>query len=135
MYAGQNLIIQVEQDTVSASMLIETHKDIIWRAIKPILRISDTHPPPVFESAESWHSVVFHKLPASGRSCYTLPLVQESLRTGGFDHVVKVIALLCSDEELRRRIDGGIPMSMRVSIPTAAAAQQLIDTGGTIIGG
>ncbi|KAJ7893581.1 hypothetical protein B0H13DRAFT_2339612 [Mycena leptocephala] len=113
-----NLIIQVEQDAASASMLIETHKDIIWRAIKPILRISDTHPPL-----------------SSGCSCYTLPLVQESLRTGGFDHVVKAIALLCSDEELRHRIDGGIPVSMRVSVPTAAAAQQLINTGGTIIGG
>jgi hypothetical protein len=130
-----NLIIQVDPNTASASTLIETHQESIWRAIKPILRLPDTHPPPVFELAEPWHSVVFHNLPASGRSCYTLPLVQESLRVGGFDNVVKAIALLCSDEELRRRIDGGIPVSMRVSVPTAAAAQQLIDTGGSIIGG
>ncbi|KAJ6597412.1 hypothetical protein B0H10DRAFT_1959767 [Mycena sp. CBHHK59/15] len=89
----------------------------------------------MFETGGSWHSVVFHNLPATARTCYTLPLIQESLEEGGFGGIVKAFAFLCSDEEFARRSKEKVPVSMRVSVLSAADARQLVEEGGSIIGG
>ncbi|KAJ7713529.1 hypothetical protein DFH07DRAFT_784558 [Mycena maculata] len=112
--------------------MIETYTRRIWDVLKPILRLPDNLPLPMFETGGSWHSVVFHNLPAAKHDCYALPHVQESLREGGFNHVVKAISILCDDQELERRVKNKIPISMRVSVLTEAAAQQLVDRGGHI---
>ncbi|KAJ7511435.1 hypothetical protein B0H11DRAFT_1955086 [Mycena galericulata] len=116
--------------------MIETYTLRIWDALKPILHFPDNHPSPVFETGGSWHSVVFHNLPAAKHDCYALLHVQDSLREGGkFNHVVKAVSILCDDQELERRVKNKIPISMRVSVLTEAAAQQLVDRGGHIVGG
>ncbi|KAJ7482130.1 hypothetical protein B0H11DRAFT_2280202 [Mycena galericulata] len=132
---NKNLVLQIEPGTVSASYMIETYTLRIWDALKPILHFPDNHPSPVFETGGSWHSVVFHNLPAAKHDCYALLHVQDSLREGGFNHVVKAVSILCDDQELERRVKNKIPISMRVSILTEAAAQQLVDRGGHIVGG
>ncbi|KAJ7494412.1 hypothetical protein B0H11DRAFT_2277156 [Mycena galericulata] len=132
---NKNLVLQINPGTVSASYMIETYTRRIWDVLKPILRLPDNLPLPVFETGGSWHSVVFHNLPAAKHDCYALPHVQESLREGGFNHVVKAISILCDDQELERRVKNKIPISMRVSVLTEAAAQQLVDRGGHIVGG
>ncbi|KAJ7502047.1 hypothetical protein B0H11DRAFT_1990355, partial [Mycena galericulata] len=132
---NKNLVLQIEPGTVSASYMIETYTLRIWDALKPILHFPDNHPSPVFETGGSWHSVVFHNLPAAKHDCYALLHVQDSLREGGFNHVVKAVSILCDDQELERRVKNKIPISMRVSVLTEAAAQQLVDRGGHIVGG
>ncbi|KAJ7482113.1 hypothetical protein B0H11DRAFT_2193450 [Mycena galericulata] len=132
---NKNLVLQIKPGTVSASYMIETYTRRIWDVLKPILRLPDNLPLPMFETGGSWHSVVFHNLPAAKHDCYALPHVQESLREGGFNHVVKAISILCDDQELERRVKNKIPISMRVSVLTEAAAQQLVDRGGHIVGG
>ncbi|KAJ7752520.1 hypothetical protein DFH07DRAFT_774453 [Mycena maculata] len=110
--------------------MIETYALRIWDVLKPILQFPNNLPSPVFETGGSWHSVVFHNLPAAKHHCCALPHVQESLREGGFNHVVKAVSILCDDQELERRVKNKIPISMRISVP-----QQLVDRGGQIVGG
>ncbi|KAF7339025.1 hypothetical protein MVEN_01978700 [Mycena venus] len=131
-----NLIIQVEPDTGTTSFMIEKYASRIWEIIRPILHFPDGHPSPAFETGDPWHSVVFHDLPAlPQRAEYTIPKVQNSLEIGGYYHPVKAISVLCTDEELARRCENGTWVSLRVTVETKDAAQELVDSGGMIMGG
>ncbi|KAF7366212.1 hypothetical protein MVEN_00498400 [Mycena venus] len=131
-----NLVVQVEPGTGTTAFMIDKYASQIWDSIRHVLGFPEGHPSPIFETGDSWHSVVFHNLPAlPRRELYTLQRLQESLETGGFHGVVKACSIMCTDDELTRRGQNGIPVSMRVTVTTKEAAQELIDGGGMVLGG
>jgi hypothetical protein len=98
-----------------------------------MLNFPEGHPAPAFETGDPWHSIVFHDLPTlPDRAHYTIPKVQGSLELGGYYHPVKAISVLCTDEELTRRYENGIQVSLRVTVETRDAVQELVDSGGMI---
>ena len=54
---------------------------------------------------------------------------------GGYYHPVKAVSVLCTDEELTHRCENGTRVSLRVTVETKDAAQELVNSGGMIIGG
>ncbi|KAJ7768915.1 hypothetical protein B0H16DRAFT_1781075 [Mycena metata] len=122
--------------TATATFIIKKYASRMWDRLRPILGYPVGYPTPVFETGDSWHSVVFHDVPAlPTRAHYTHAAIQDSLEAGGFHHTIKAFSVLCTDEELSRRLRNGSPLSLRVTVPTRDAAQQLIDLGGLILGG
>lgn len=116
--------------------MIDKYASCIWEIIRPLLDFLEGHPAPAFETGDPWHSVVFHDLPTlRGRTHYTIPKVQGPLELGGYYHPVKAISVLCTDEELTRRYENGIRVSLRVTVETRGAVQELVDSGGMIMGG
>ncbi|KAK7015334.1 hypothetical protein R3P38DRAFT_2637345, partial [Favolaschia claudopus] len=59
---GDNISLHPDPDTCTPKLLA-SHSEIIWSAICPLLGLSDDRPPPVFDTDEKWHSVVFHGVP------------------------------------------------------------------------
>jgi hypothetical protein len=116
--------------------MIDKYASRIWEIIRPLLDFPEGHPAPAFETGDPWHSVVFHDLPTlRGRTHHTIPKAQGSLELGGYHHPVKVISVLCTDKELTRWYENGIRVSLRVTVETRGAAQELVDSGGMIMGG
>ncbi|KAJ7024678.1 hypothetical protein C8F04DRAFT_1270062 [Mycena alexandri] len=131
-----NLIIQVQPDTATSTFIIEKYAVRIWDRLRSTLDFPPGHPSPVFETGDSWHSVVFHNVPPlRNRSFYRLPDLQKSLETGGFLHGVKAFSVLCTDEELAHRMQKNLPVSLRITVASSDAAQQLVDHGGLLLGG
>ncbi|KAJ7924131.1 hypothetical protein B0H13DRAFT_2654903 [Mycena leptocephala] len=97
------LFAGLEPDTGTASFMIDKYASRIWEIIRPLLDFPEGHPAPAFETGDPWHSVV-----------------QGSLELGGYYHPVKAISVLCTDEELTRRYENGIRVSLRVTVETRA---------------
>ncbi|KAJ6599720.1 hypothetical protein DFH09DRAFT_1070448 [Mycena vulgaris] len=132
---NSNLVIQVERGTGTTAYMIDTYAHKLWDVLRPLLRFPAGHPHPTFDTGDSWHSVVFHNVPALQRKHYTLSGIRDSLCSGGFDHAVKAFSILCDDNELDRRRAAFLGVPVRVSVLTATAAEQLVQEGGNLIGG
>ncbi|KAJ6567611.1 hypothetical protein DFH09DRAFT_1081058 [Mycena vulgaris] len=84
----------------TTAYMIDTYAHKLWNVLRPLLQFPVGHPHPTFDIGDSWHSVVFHNVPALQRKHYTLSGIRDSLRSGGFDHAVKAFSILCDDNEL-----------------------------------
>ncbi|KAJ6605202.1 hypothetical protein DFH09DRAFT_1353746 [Mycena vulgaris] len=128
---GGNLALQISEHSFSPDLIIDSHMDTIWSALRPLLGYSEGHECPRVDSGRPWHSVVFRDVPKlPSRDQYNISNAQRWLATGGFTSKVKAVSVLCSPEAF----EDSPSVSLRVSLSMEEYAQQLVDKGANLFG-
>ncbi|KAJ7782952.1 hypothetical protein B0H16DRAFT_1494864 [Mycena metata] len=125
-----NLILRPAPNTCTAQFLVQ-HQGKIWATIRSRLQLPEGCEPPLFETDEPWHSVVFHDVPVPDAGSINYTRVDKSLRQATSAPVrVTDYAVLCRPEDLHSKRC----VAVRVSLSSAAVASGLIKNGGFMIG-
>ncbi|KAJ7908059.1 hypothetical protein B0H13DRAFT_1878968 [Mycena leptocephala] len=123
-----NLVLHPAVESCTAQFLV-AQSETIWTTIRELLRLSDDHKCPIFDTDERWHSVVFHGVPkpAAHADVFTHELVEPWVTSAG---KLRECSVLCRPEDFQKRTT----LSLRVSLSSEADATRLIKNGGYMFG-
>lgn len=128
-----NLVLLPATDACTASFLLD-QSHLILTALRPLLWLPENYERPLFETDESWHSVVFHgvpMLPSRSADSYDHEFIQEALQISGALHrALRGHSLLCRPADLQTK--GSI--ALRISLSSKVDASHLIRNGGFMAG-
>ncbi|KAK6984607.1 hypothetical protein R3P38DRAFT_3409993 [Favolaschia claudopus] len=129
---GDNISLHPDPDTCTPKLLA-SHSEIIWSAICPLLGLSDDRPPPVFDTDEKWHSVVFHGVPhpcVDLNEYITHERVNSWVTSASSQGKLREFSILSRPTDTKARKT----LTLRLSFSSQADAERLVQHGGYMFG-
>ncbi|KAK7012828.1 hypothetical protein R3P38DRAFT_3015285 [Favolaschia claudopus] len=129
---GDNISLHPDLDTCTPEVLA-SHFETIWAAICPLLGLSDDRLPPMFDTDEKWHSVVFHGVPfprTDLNEYITHDRVNSWVTSASSQGRLREFSILSRPTDMKSHKT----LALRLSLSSQADAERLVQHGGYMFG-